>query len=61
MPYRLRESGDRVILSVLIGADQSLIGLSVKHSKIISMKFGELDSIIQEAYGIAEKKRFLNS
>lgn len=61
MPYRLRESGDRVILSVLIGADQSMIGLSVKHSKIISMKFGELDSIIQEAYGIAEKNRFLNS
>ena len=61
MPYRLRESGDRVILSVLIGADQSMIGLSVKHSKIISMKFGELGSIIQEAYGIAEKNRFLNS
>lgn len=61
MPYRLRESGNQVILSVLIGADQPMIGLSVKHSKIISMKFGELDSIIQEAYGIAEKNRFLNS
>ena len=61
MPYRLIESGDRVILSVLIGADQSLIGLRVNHSKIISMKFGELDNIIQAAYGVAEKNRFINS
>ena len=61
MPYKILESGDRVILSVLIGADQSLIGLRVDHSKIISMKFGELDNIIQEAYGVAEKNRFLHS
>lgn len=61
MSYRLIESGNRVILSVLIGADQSLIGLRVNHSKIISMKFGEIDSIIQEAYGVAEKNRFINS
>ena len=60
MSYRLMESGDRVILSVLIGTDQSLIGLRVNHSKIISMKFGELDNIIKEAYGVAEKNRFLN-
>lgn len=61
MPYRIKESGEPVILSVLIGADQSLIGLKVKHSTIISMKFGELDNIIREAYGGAEKNRFLNS
>lgn len=61
MPYRLRESGDQVVLSVLIGADVSLIGLRANRSKIISMKFGELDSIIQEAYGAAEKNRFINS
>ena len=61
MPYRLTESGDRVILSVLIGADQSLIGLRVNHSKIISLKFGELDNIIQKVYGVVEKNRFLQS
>ena len=61
MSYRMNESGEKVILSVLIGADTSLVGLRVNHSKIITMKFGELDSIIQEAYGIAEKNRFLNS
>lgn len=61
MPYRIRESGERVILSVLIGADQSLIGLRVDHSKIISVKFGEIDSLIQEAYSVAEKNRFINS
>ena len=61
MSYRLIESGNRVILSVLVGADQSLIGLRVNHSKIISMKFGELNSIVQVAYGIAEKNRFLRS
>lgn len=61
MSYRIRESGETVILSVLIGADQSLIGLKVKNSKIISIKFGELDNIVHETYGIAEKNRFLNS
>lgn len=61
MPYRIRESGEKVILSVLVGADSSLIGLRVSHSKIISMKFGELDNIIQEVYGATEKNRFLNS
>lgn len=61
MPYRLVESGERVILSVLIGADPSMIGLRVNHSKIISMKFGELDDIIQRTYGLREKNYFTKS
>ena len=61
MSYRIRESGEPVILSILIGANSSLIGLKVNRSKIISMKFGELDQIIQEAYGLAEKNHFINS
>ena len=61
MPYRIRESGEKVILSVLIGADSSLIGLRVNHSKIISMKFGELNNIVLETYGVAETNHFIKS
>lgn len=61
MPYRLVESGEPVILSVLIGADPSLIGLKVNNSTVISMKFGELDSLVQKVYGFAEKNLFSKS
>ena len=61
MPYRIKESGEKVILSVLIGADSSLIGLRVNHSKIISMKFGELNNIVLKIYGVEETNHFIKS
>ena len=61
MAYLVNVLGEPVTLSVLIGADQSLIGLKVNSSKIISMKFGELGNIVLEIYGIAEKNRFVHS
>ena len=52
--YKIKTNGERVILSVLVGADQSLIGLKIKNSTVISMKLGELRAIVCSIYGEVE-------
>ena len=59
--YTLKDTGNCVILSVLIGADQSLVGLKVNNSTVISMKYGDLRKIALSVYGLAENNNFHRS
>lgn len=46
-------------MSVLVGADPSLVGLKVNNSTIISMKYKELFAIAISIYGTSEERNFL--
>lgn len=59
--YLIKGTGETVILSVLIGADQSLVGMSVSNSKIISMKYGDLRKIALSVYGPVEDNNLSRS
>ena len=59
--YTLKKAGSSVLLSVLIGADQSLVGLKVNNSTVISLKYGDLREIALSVYGLAENNNFHRS
>ena len=59
--YTFKDTGNCVILSVLSGADQSLVGLKINNSTFISMKYGDLRKIALRIHGLAENNNFHHS
>ena len=57
MPYSLKETNKITILNVLVGVDESLVGLNIKSSTIISMTFQEFYEIVMQVYGVKEINR----
>lgn len=58
MSYQIKTNGDRVILHVLVGATQSLVGLRIRHCEIISMTVREFCSLVLHIRGIQEHNHF---
>ncbi len=61
MEYVINENGDRVILYVLAGADESIIGLKVHNCSIISMTVEDFYGLVIQTLGIQERNNFYNA
>ena len=61
MSYSLKETNKTTILNVLVGVDESLVGLKIKNSIITSMTFQEFYGIVMQAYGVKEINRLNDS
>lgn len=59
MAYQFKTKSKRVTLHVLVGADQSLVGLKFLHYSVISMKFEEFYNLIIGIYGTGESNRLI--
>lgn len=51
MAYQIRDDCQRVALYVLVGADRSLVGMTVHNCRVVSMTFVELGNIVLGTYG----------
>lgn len=61
MAYKIKENGNRVILHVLAGGTQSLVGLHICHCEIISMTVREFGYLLVQTRGQYEYGHFLTS
>lgn len=59
MSYQLKTESKQVVLHVLVGADQSLIGLKIHNCSIVTMSFVEFYNLIVGIYGEAERNRLV--
>lgn len=51
MAYQIRDDCQRVALYVLVGADRSLVGMTVHNCRVVSMTFTEFGNIVLRTYG----------
>lgn len=51
MVYQYKDNCKRVVLHILVGADNSLVGLKVHNCSIISMKFSDLTTLVTQTHG----------
>lgn len=58
MEYSIDKSGNRVILNVLANADESMIGLHINNSKILSINYSDLLSLVLATLGERERNYF---
>ena len=61
MSYEIKDVNKTIILNVLIGADESLVGLKVNNSTVVSVEYNELHKIVSNVYGAAEYNKFNNA
>lgn len=61
MSYKIKTDAKRVILDVLAGADESLVGISIENCNIVQISENEFLALACTALGVGEKHLAFNS